>query len=146
METSSNSEISWVWAPVVKEDCQKYWPGDGYVDAIGMPLYSFPSFDQDYFGYIRNFTTVIDEKYTLISQFGKPIIIVEFGVTGSSDFQSFWLNDAFHNFIHYPKLKGIVFFYSVDTPGAWGEKLPTPDWRIHPELITGLISWLQGGE
>jgi beta-mannanase len=138
-----NNKISWIWSPVGKEGCERYWPGPGYVDYIGIPIYSYPQWDKQYYGHIRSFKSWYDEKYRLIGQFKKPVIIVEFGVTGSLDYQTFWLQEAFNTIKVTPSIEMILFFYAKDEKGSWGKDIETPDWRSNPEVITGLIKWIK---
>lgn len=146
LEPISPDNLKWIWDPVVKPDCEQYYPGDEYVDLIGMPIYSFPAFDKSFYGHTRDFNATMDEKYQVVSKYKKPIVIVEMGVAGDADFRSFWLNQAFASFSKYPLLEGVVFFYDKDTPGAWGKDLPTPDWRTKPTVITDLIDWWNSQE
>ena len=138
-----NNKIMWIWAPVVKQGCEKYWPGSEYVDFIGIPIYSYPVWDKSYYGHIRSFKSWYDEKYALIKKFQKPIIIVELGVTGSSDYQTFWLQEAFQNINNLPSVEMILFFYAADISGSWGEKIETPDWRTDSGTVIGLIKWIK---
>jgi endoglucanase len=119
----------------------RYWPEDEYVDHIGMPIYSFPDWDRQNYGYIRDFRTTFEEKRRRIQELRKPLIITELGVTGSADFQSFWLRSAVDSLKAYGDLKAVVFYYATDTEGVWGRDVTTPDWRVHPELIRGLVAW-----
>ncbi|MCB0321696.1 MAG: hypothetical protein KDD60_12290 [Bdellovibrionales bacterium] len=140
------TELRWIWAGVLKEGSQRYWPGADYADFIGMPIYSYPTWDQKTFGYIRDFRTTFEEKRKVVEKLEKPLLITELGVSGSSDFESFWLHQAFMSLSDYDNLRGIVFFYSKDTEGAWGSKVATPDWRVHPDSIRGLVEWSLGSE
>jgi len=135
------SEISWIWSPVVKKGCKQFWPGPEYADFIGMPIYSFPDWDKSYYGYIRDFSTTFNEKYNIIKSLDKPVIITEMGVTGSFDFQEFWLRDAFIKMQEIQGLYGVIFFYAKDTPGAWGEDIGTPDWRCNEEMLRAYVNW-----
>jgi beta-mannanase len=136
-----NGKIKWIWSPVAKKGCEKYWPGNDYADYIGMPIYSYPAWDKSYYGHIRSFKSWYEEKYNLVRPFHKPVIIVEFGVTGSSDYQTLWLQEAFESFNNFPSIETILFFYTKDTEGSWGKNFETPDWRADPETIIGLINW-----
>jgi len=135
------TELHWVWAGVLKEGSLRYWPGETYADCIGMPIYSCPDWDQRNYGYIRDFRTTFEEKRKLVQQLRKPLIITELGVSGSTDFVNFWLHQAFVSLQDYPDLKAVVFFYAKDAEGVWGSDVPTPDWRVHPDLIRGLVAW-----
>lgn len=138
------TEIHWIWAGVLKEGSRRYWPGDDYVDFVGMPIYSFPAWDQKNYGFIRDFKTTFEEKRAIVKDLDHPLIITELGVSGSPDFESFWLHQAFMKIRDYPDLAGVVFFYSRDTEGAWGNNIETPDWRVHPDSIRGLVEWNSG--
>jgi beta-mannanase len=141
LREKTDTELRWIWAGVLKQGSLRYWPGDEYVDVIGMPIYSFPEWDRQVYGYIRDFQSTFEEKLSVVASVEKPVMITELGVCGSDDFESFWLRQAFLSLADYPRLAGIVFFYSRDTEGAWGDAVSTPDWRVHPELIRGLVDW-----
>jgi beta-mannanase len=93
-KSQKNNQIYWIWSPVVKKGCEKYWPGDSLVDIIGMPIYSYPAWEKSYYGHIRSFKSWYEEKYGLVKSFQKPVFIIEFGVTGSTDYQTYWLQEA----------------------------------------------------
>ena len=133
--------LHWVWAGVLKDGSLRYWPGDEYVDFVGMPIYSFPAWDQRTYGYIRDFCTTFEEKRKFVAGRNKPLMITELGVSGSDDFESFWLHQAFMELHKYPDLAAVLFFYSRDSEGAWGDAVATPDWRVHPDSIRGLVDW-----
>ena len=136
-----DTELRWVWAGVLKKGSLRYWPGEQYADLVGMPIYSFPSWDKKTYGFIRDFRTTFEEKRKIVQGLNKPLMITEFGVSGSVDFEGFWLHQAFLSLDDYRDLVAIVFFYAKDTEGAWGSDVPTPDWRMHPDSIRSLVEW-----
>ena len=131
----------WVWTGVMKESTRSYWPGASYVDFIGMPIYSFPPWDLETYGYIRDFKATFNDKKRFVSEFGKPIIITELGVNGSDDFERFWLQQAFVDLDAQSDLDSVIFFYAKDSEGVWGQKWSTPDWRVDPAFLVGLVDW-----
>jgi beta-mannanase len=141
LRQQATAELHWVWAAVLKEGSLRYWPGDEYADYVGLPIYSFPDWDQHTYGYIRDFRTVFEEKRKVVHAIQKPLMITELGVSGSSDFESFWMHQAFVSLTDYPNLKAVVFFHAKDADGVWGKYVTTPDWRVHPDLIRGLVDW-----
>lgn len=138
--------IKWIWAPVVNKTSISYWLGDGYIDCVAMPVYSFPSWDVTQYGYVRDFEETFDEKYKLLEGYGKPIFIKEFGVSGPEKFKKKWLDHAFLQFKNYPKLRAVIFFNSQDTPGVWGKDVSTPDWRISEVLARQFVRDYQEGK
>ena len=143
VEGSVVQEVSWIWAPVVQPNCTDFWPGDDYVDIIGMPIYSCPEWDRGYYGYIRSFESTMAEKIQHVKRLQKPIMIVEFGVTGGPYYEHYWLQEAFQGFGQVPGIQSVVFFQSADTDGAWGSDLGTPNWHVDEALLSGMVSWYQ---
>ena len=138
-----SNEIRMIWSPVCKQGCERYWPGGDYVDYIGMPVYSYPEWDRSYYGHIRSFRSWFGEKYSLVSSFNKPVIIMEMGVTGSTDYQVYWLQEAFTELKTTPSVKAVLFYHSKDIPNAWGTNVQTPDWRTDPGIIKGFVNWIR---
>ncbi len=141
---SANDNLKSVWTGVLKTGSMKYWPGHEWIDYIGLPVYSFPEWEQRHIGYIRSFSEIFEEKYRIVQDLGKPIIISELGVCGSDEFKNYWLRQMFLEFDNYSCLEAVIFFYSRDVDGAWGTDIRTPDWRVHPDAIRSLVSWKIG--
>lgn len=136
-----DTQLYCVWAGVLKASSLRYWPGEEYADFVGMPVYSFPMWDQQTYGFIRDFRTTFEEKREIVAGLNKPLMITELGVSGSADFESFWLHQAFVALQDYPDLAAVVFFYAKDSEGAWGGEVKTPDWRVNPDSIRSLVEW-----
>lgn len=133
--------VRFIWTGVLKKGSLQYWPGKDYADYVGLPIYSFPLYDQNTYGFIRNFETTFREKLDVVDQLDMPLFVTELGVSGSPDFEAFWLREAFSQLAEQEEVAAVVFFYSKDVDGAWGKELPTPDWRVHPDAILGLVEW-----
>lgn len=132
-------KLKWAWAPVAKETTHSYWPGSGFVDYVGVPVYAFPAWDIQHYGHIRDFEITMREKYKIIKRYEKPLMIIEFGVSGEYDFKRYWLQRAFTRFNEFPLLQSVIFFNAEDTPGVWGGDMSTPDWRMDHELAKHLV-------
>ncbi|OGM13973.1 hypothetical protein A3D84_02580 [Candidatus Woesebacteria bacterium RIFCSPHIGHO2_02_FULL_42_20] len=132
---SIDSKNFYIWSPVGHKNANNYWPGNEYVDLIGLSVFIYPKWDIDNYGKVRDFDEIFSEKYNIFKVYNKPIIITEFGVTGDDQFQKEWFLDAVNSSYNYPLLKTISYFNAVDSPEAWGTNYPTPDWKINPELF-----------
>ncbi len=139
IEKLVGTKVQWVWAPVGRSDCLKYYPGEFYVDAIGFPIYSFPQWDVSYYGKVRDFKTTMDEKYRLLSAMNKPIYITEFGVTGNSEQVNNWMHQTAAALPAYPQIEGLTFFMAEDAEGAWGDEVTTPNWLLPNKSIVELM-------
>ena len=61
-------QAKFVWSPMASKDPNRYYPGDGYVDYIGLPIWGLQKLDMDYFGRGRSFTELAGEKYRYIAR------------------------------------------------------------------------------
>jgi cellulose synthase (UDP-forming) len=70
--------------------------------------------------------------------YGLPVIVAELGINGTPEHQREELLELRQVVPTLPMLKALVYFNSLDVPGAW-PLAHRPDWRIEPSLL-GLIS------
>lgn len=130
--TAGNVNAEWVWAPnyfsspaVTWNLLHNYYPGDQYVDWIGLSGYNWsPSINEPY----RTFSEVFGEVdgsnvyyssflpgvlYDLACRYAKPQIIAEYGtVTNPANLQQkqAWITDTFSRVPNYPFLRAVVWY------------------------------------
>jgi cellulose synthase (UDP-forming) len=126
----THNHLFFMWSPSGEAGSELYWPGKDFVDIIGVSVYSFDKWDEQNSGHKRTFEEIFAGKYNRLKKFGKPIMIAEMGVNGTSDYQQQWLQAMRVAAPHYSKLLGYIYFNSKDIEGAWGPSYPTPDWTI----------------
>jgi len=134
--------VKWLWVPhgpstdlttEAWNSVSNYWPGDAYVDWIGLDGYNF--YPQDPWGGarpLRDFDNCFRELYDVCAMLGKqPMMIAEFG-TGEFQSDNFnkaaWITDAFTKIkTEYPRLK--IF--------TWFNINKELDWRVNssPEAL-----------
>lgn len=102
-----------------------YYPGDTYVDFIGMTSYNFgPSAGNHY----KSFDEMYEELYWDYSRSyaSKPLMIGEFGAVEAGDNKSKWILDMFNHIpTKYPNIKAAIWF--DETHGKF-------DLRIHSSM------------
>ena len=135
----NTSNALYMWSPSGEWNAENYWPGEDYVDVIGLSLYSFKEWDEKNIGYQRSFKELMDGKYSHVGKYNKPIIISEMGVTGDGEYQYNWLKDARASFSSYPLLYGVVYFNTYRGDDLWDKDLIAPDWRIDSEKLNLLF-------
>ncbi|MBP9817323.1 beta-mannosidase [Candidatus Shapirobacteria bacterium] len=129
-------QVKYMWSPAGNKNLKEYYPGESYVDYVGLSIYYYPDWQKDYGS---TFFDLLSSKYELVKNYKKKIIIAELGVYGSEEMQKKWLEGATKSFNRFPLLDGLVYFNSTDHPGVWGD-LPTPDWQISEstlKILTG---------
>jgi hypothetical protein len=134
--------VKWLWVPHGPStdlsteswnQVSNYWPGDAYVDWIGLDGYNF--YPQDPWGGVRplrDFDNCFRALYDSCAVLGKqPMMIAEFG-TGEFQSENFdkaaWVTDAFSKIkTDYPRVK--IF--------TWFNINKELDWRINssPESL-----------
>ncbi len=106
----------WVWNPHDRSypdfawnDPHLYYPGDQYVDWVGLTGYNtgpragdrWQSFNQIYRG--------VYDEYRLLYP-GKPMLITEFASDEFGGDKAGWIRDAFHQLKNYPAIKLAVWY------------------------------------
>jgi hypothetical protein len=117
--------VQWLWVPhgpstdrseEAWNQVANYWPGNEYVDWIGLDGYNF--YPEDPWGGkrpLRDFDDCFRQLYDDCAQLGdQPIMIAEFG-TGEFEYEDFdkaaWIGDAFQKIkTDYPRVKIFTWF------------------------------------
>ena len=109
--------VQWVWNPWEDTSIPLYYPGNDYVDWVGITGLNYGRAASD--GLWHSFATLYDPYRHQIafaedsSLMTKPVMIAEFGTTAYGGQQAEWLSEALFRVQHlYPEVKGLVFFYS----------------------------------
>ncbi len=93
-----------------------YYPGDDYIDWIGISLYGAQNTKENYWDM---FSEILEERYETIQEIStkKPIALLEFGVTDNHELgsKSEWLEDAFETILskRYIHFKAISYWHET---------------------------------
>ncbi len=123
-----------VWSPIGHEPLPKYYPGDKYVDVIGLPVWGYQKADRKWYGHDRSFTEAVREKYDRVKRYKKPVVIAELGVSGSRKYERKWLSSFKDVADVFPRLKAMIYF-NMREPAEWPDGLGKPDWRMSPKRL-----------
>lgn len=135
------TNVTFIWSPNWESmpspegwnRIQNYYPGDQYVDWVGIDGYNFGSPS-------RTFSEIFSAPYLSIEVFAsKPMMVAEFSSTNEAGKGS-WITAAFGNIKDdYPKFKAFVWF-NVDK-----STLGETDWRVNstPEARTAYRNAVQ---
>lgn len=130
---SKGNIFKFVWSPAGEKGLENYWPGEKYVDVVGLSLYSFDQYDQKYVGHQRSFKEVFLPKYDRLKNYRKPVLIAEMGVTGTDNYKLEWIGGMLNDLHNYSRLKGFVYLNAIDPQAIWEKGLDNPDWRLPKE-------------
>ena len=136
----SHGRFNFVWSPKGKNNMPAYYPGDKYVDYVGVSLYGLERWDLDHLGKPSDFNEYFEEIYSRASRYNKPVMIAELGVGGDAAYRHRWFTQVAVAPARFTRLRIVVYFNAKD-PASWPDGYRNPDWRIEPdELVQGARS------
>jgi len=124
------TNVAWVWNPNTMGDSsaatyapiyRSLYPGDAYVDWIGLDLYNTgPHLDWGA-PYWRPFSKVMSEPYAAITALtNKPLVLGEVGSTETGGDKAQWIADGLGPSLvtQFPRVKAVVWF-DINKEEAW---------------------------
>ncbi|NGO54640.1 beta-mannosidase [Mesorhizobium camelthorni] len=121
-----------IWSPKGERSLTEYYPGDTYVDMIGVSVWGLETSDRAWHGGPRTFAEAFGEKYYRVEKFDKPVIVAELGVAGREVYRQNGLAEISEFSTSrdlFPLLTGIVYFNDKE-PHHWPDGYGAPDWRV----------------
>ena len=126
--------VQWVWNPWKPDKVGAYYPGDDYVDVIGLTALNYEKLSPSGLPYSFDDLYIPLKDALGASAINKPIILSEFGSLNFEGQQEAWIVEALDSiYLNYPEITGIIFFNSnIDNniPVAT-EELNTLDWSLN---------------
>lgn len=127
----------WVWSPVGNPGLDAYHPGDDVVDYVGLTVLGDASWDAGFGLPPQSFAQLLEPRYNRVVEFGKPVIVAEFGVSGSAERKLGWMSAASQSMDEFPLVRALVYFNDVNAPTTLSSQ---PDWRLAPELLSQFLN------
>jgi glycosyl hydrolase family 26 len=109
-EKNGATNVIWVWSPNVSMPwIEEYYPGDEYVDWIGIGVLNYGSVAR--WSRWWSLRQILEKPYATLSKIRKPMMICELGtLTAGGDILE-WYEDAFRDIDRrYHRIRGIVLF------------------------------------
>jgi hypothetical protein len=133
---SGATNVLWVWSPNIitwaRSDFRNFYPGDDYVDWIGLSGYyrrtaEAPTFDTTYGPTLRKLRNL-----ALFPHASKPILLSEIGATENGGSKAIWIRSLFAAFKspENADILGFAWFHNVVTGSPGAPDATTNDWRI----------------
>lgn len=107
------TNVKWGWAPnneswpnTTANDLTAYYPGDAYVDYVGVDGFNF---NDPWISYNQ----IFDKALAKLAQYNKPIYIFSMASAEANDGgakKAAWIADAFAQIAKNPKIKGWIWF------------------------------------
>lgn len=126
--------VTYMWSPKGDSDLAKYYPGDAYVDSIGLSVFGLQAYDQIQVGHDRTFAELLKPGYDQAIKFGKPIYVAELGYSGDTAYVQKWAASVLARDPQFPDLQAVVYFDDRDVI-AWPDNLGVPDWQVKSNIV-----------
>jgi beta-mannanase len=130
--------VCWIWSPGGNSNAEEFYPGDSYVDYVGVTILADERWDKEAgFDPVRSFKTLLSEKYRLTEEFNKPLIVAEVGISMVDvSKKKLWLKNAMSSFSDFPKLTAFVYFNFVNTHSVDNYK---PEWGVDRQMFKEVL-------
>lgn len=119
-EEGANANTLWIWNPNEKSfpnyawnAADNYYPGDEYVDIVGITGYNTGDFYEDETW--RSFNEIYAPLYAQVEQqYKQPLMITEFASASHGGDKAEWVEDMFKQIKKYPRIKVAVWWDGAD--------------------------------
>ena len=92
-----------------------YYPGDKYVDIVGMTAYNTGTYYAEIGETWQTFKELYQDLYTEYDvRFGQPLMITEFASASKGGDKAQWIRDMFRDIQNYPNIKVAVWWDGCD--------------------------------
>lgn len=136
------NNLIWVWSPAGNINALDYYPGDNYVDYVGISIFAYTKFpERNMYQDAPSLEQIISEKYWLANFAGKPMILAEVGISAYEEEKTKWLQQVGQTIIKFPKIKAFVYF-NQEQPYHISPTVFEGKWQLSDvEVNTLLNSW-----
>jgi beta-mannanase len=123
----------YMWSPKGEKGLDAYYPGDNYVDVVGLSVFGYQPYDKLEVGRNTTFVERAKPGYDRVKGFGKPIEIAELGYEGNDEYVRDWAAEVNKPHPEFPALTAVVYFNDLEVY-PWPREVGRPDWRVanHP--------------
>ena len=126
----NNTTAKFMWSPKGNPSLVDFYPGNKFVDIVGLSVFALQQYDSDNYGRDRSFAEILAPGYQLAEKFGKPIMVAELGYEGDQDYVTRWAETVAKPDPQFPKLSAIVYFNDREVY-AWPDNYGFPNWRVN---------------
>ena len=135
------TNVSWMWAPnavyVGGAELADLYPGDAYVDQVGLSNYNWGYFTHDDFStQWESFGALFDVSIARLQALTtRPIWIAEVGTSDNGGSRAAWLGASLAEVARRPEIAGLIYFEQADRKAG-------VDWRIEDDPAA-VRAWVQ---
>ncbi|GAA0312219.1 glycoside hydrolase family 26 protein [Rhodovulum strictum] len=126
--------VNYMWSPLGFEPLTDYYPGDEYVDIVGLSVFGLQPWEREILGEEQSFESILSPRYARAEPFGKPVVVAEVGYSGSEDYVAKWDSEIRLIYPDFPSLVAVVYFNQKEVY-PWPDGYGLPNWRFDSRVI-----------
>ncbi len=135
--------ILWLWSPAGNKNADDYWPGEDYVDYVGVSIYAIKEWNPHNPNRLPSFKQLMSQKYWLSRRYNRPLIVAEVGVAGSLPEKEEWIAQAIEMLPRFPRIQAWVYFNQIQ-PDIVPLDIGQPHWQLSSQEANHLVTqWQQ---
>ncbi len=127
-------DIKTMWSPLGYDDLEDYYPGDDYVDVVGLSVFGLQAWEKQQLGGAQSAADILGPRMDRVRQFNKPIMVAELGYSGDADYIDAWENEVRTLAEDFPELTAVVYFNQTEVY-PWPDGFGLPDWRVDSRTV-----------
>lgn len=127
-------DFDYMWSPLGNAELAEFYPGDDYVDVIGLSVFGLQSWERDILGHEQTFREVLTPRYERALAFDLPIVVAELGYVGDLEYVTRWENDVRQDLEGFTELQAVIYFNQKEVY-PWPDGYGMPDWRIQNRVL-----------
>lgn len=129
-----SDDIQYMWSPLGLENMSGYYPGDDFVDVIGLSVFGYQPWEEEILGAAQTFRGILTPRYQRALTFGKPIVVAELGYSGSQSYVNDWENSVRQDLADFEELRAVIYFNQREVY-PWPDGFGFPTWTQRGNVI-----------
>lgn len=129
-----SADIQYMWSPLGFENMTNYYPGDDFVDVVGLSVFGFEPWERGILGRARTFKEILTPRYERALTLGKPIVVAELGYSGSAEYVANWENSVRQDLDEFEELRAVIYFNQREVY-PWPDGYGFPIWIQSDNII-----------
>lgn len=127
-------ELNYMWSPLGYENLADYYPGDDYVDLVGVSVFGLQAWERDILGKEQSFKDILGPRYERVEGFGKPVVVAELGYVGDQAYVDKWNSEIRQKYAEFPNLVAVSYFNQKEVY-PWPDGYGMPNWKFSAHVI-----------
>ncbi len=126
---AESDQFDYMWSPLGFETMAQFYPGDDYVDVVGLSVFGLQDWEQKILGGEQSFDDIFAPRYQRALEFGLPVVIAELGYVGDAAYVEKWNQAVRSRISEYPELRAVLYFNQQEVY-PWPDDFGLPDWQF----------------